>query len=69
MSTQAELDRWNARVVERSTDQIERALLNVIAASHQTAIWIDLNTVIQTALARVAAEAAEVQEIIRKHHS
>lgn len=69
MSTQAELQRWNTQVTERSTDQIERALLNVIAASHQTAIWIDLNEVVQAALARVAAEAAEVQEIIRKHHS
>lgn len=59
--TEEQLQAEFKQLVElRAVEQIERALLSVIATSYQLNTWIDYDKLIQKAKDKVAAEAAEV---------
>lgn len=57
-------EQWKNHASTRAVDQIERALITVIAASHQLGEWIDYDALIEQARQKVAQEAADVRAII-----
>lgn len=64
LTPEQENAKFTQLVTDRAVEQIERALLSVIAVSHQLNQWIDYDKLIQRAKDNVATEAADVWKAI-----